>query len=477
MTAHALWAEGTARLWPALANHLWQATLFAGLVFFAALALGRCPARARHAVWLIALAKFALPSALLVALATQAGLTPGWLVLSRNPVTVSPVVSRFAQPVMLPMQTASASSGHSELPCLLTLAWLASSTATLALRWRRRQRFLRVLRAGRPVTGGREWEALESARSRLGLGSRVRLILAQELADPGVSGFRNPVVILPAAVAGQLSDSELEALMIHELLHVRNRDNLAAGFQTLVCSVFWFHPLVWWIDRRLVAERERACDEQALAALEGSQSYLAGILKVCRLAVGANVAGVSGMAGSNLKKRMEWIMSKNVPAGSALFRRAVLGATAAAFLLTSLVAGSAQSGVPGGVVVAPIPKPYAKWLAEDVAYIISEGERTAFLRLTTDQQREQFIEQFWRDRDPTPGTAANEFKVEHYRRISYANERFGAGQPTGWKTLRGRIYIIYGPPDEIESHPSQKLERWHYSTYPLTGVVLEFRLP
>jgi GWxTD domain-containing protein len=476
MTPHALWAEWATRLWPALANHLWQATLFAGLVFLAALALGRCPARARHTLWLIALAKFALPSALLVALAAQAGLTPGWLLLSRNPVTVSPVVSRFAQPVMLPMQTASASSGHSELPCLLTLAWLASSTATLALRWRRRQRFLRVLRAGRPVTGGREWEALESARSRLGLGSRVRLILAQELADPGVSGFRNPVVILPAAVAGQLSDSELEALMIHELLHVRNRDNLAAGFQTLVCSVFWFHPLVWWIDRRLVAERERACDEQAMAALEGSESYLAGILKVCRLAVGANVAGVSGMAGSNLKQRMEWIMSKNVPAGSAWFRRAVLGATAAAFFLTSLVAGGVQGGVPGGVVTA-LPQPYAKWLAEDVGYIITDAERAAFRRLTTDQQREQFIEQFWRDRDPTPGTAYNEFKVEHYRRISYAKERFGAGQLAGRTNPRGRIYIIYGPPDEIESHPSQKLERWRYYTLPLADVVLEFRLP
>jgi hypothetical protein len=136
MTMHGLWAEWAARLWPALANHLWQATLFTGLVFLAALALGRCPARARHAVWLIALAKFALPSALLVALAAQAGLSPGWLALSRNPVTVSPVVSRFAQPVMLPVQAAPASSGHSELACLLTLAWLAGSTATLALRWR-----------------------------------------------------------------------------------------------------------------------------------------------------------------------------------------------------------------------------------------------------------------------------------------------------------------------------------------------------
>lgn len=97
--------------------------------------------------------------------------------------------------------------------------------------------------------------------------------------------------------------------------------------------------------------------------------------------------------------------------------------------------------------------PYRKWLNEDVAYIITDEERAAFKRLSTDEEREQFIEQFWLRRDPTPDTAENEFKEEHYRRIAYANERFSSGIP-GWKTDRGRIYITFGPPDEIESHPS-----------------------
>jgi len=97
--------------------------------------------------------------------------------------------------------------------------------------------------------------------------------------------------------------------------------------------------------------------------------------------------------------------------------------------------------------------PYRKWLNEDVAYIITDEERTAFKRLNTDEEREQFIEQFWLRRDPTPDTEENEFKEEHYRRIAYANERYASGIP-GWKTDRGRIYITYGPPDEIDSHPS-----------------------
>jgi GWxTD domain-containing protein len=97
--------------------------------------------------------------------------------------------------------------------------------------------------------------------------------------------------------------------------------------------------------------------------------------------------------------------------------------------------------------------PYKKWLNEDVVYIITDEERTAFHRLNTDEEREQFIEQFWLRRDPTPDTIENEFKEEHYRRIAYANERYASGIP-GWKSDRGRIYITYGPPDEIDSHPS-----------------------
>jgi GWxTD domain-containing protein len=97
--------------------------------------------------------------------------------------------------------------------------------------------------------------------------------------------------------------------------------------------------------------------------------------------------------------------------------------------------------------------PYKKWLNEDVVYIISDEEKKAFHQLNTDEERQNFIEQFWLRRDPTPDTEENEFKEEHYRRIAYANEHYASGIP-GWKTDRGRIYITFGPADEIESHPS-----------------------
>src|ERR1017187_285246 len=95
--------------------------------------------------------------------------------------------------------------------------------------------------------------------------------------------------------------------------------------------------------------------------------------------------------------------------------------------------------------------PYKKWLEEEVPYIITNEERAAFLQLQTNEEREQFIEAFWQRRDPTPDTVENEFKEEHYRRIAYANERFSSGIP-GWRTDRGRMYIMWGPADQIESH-------------------------
>jgi GWxTD domain-containing protein len=136
--------------------------------------------------------------------------------------------------------------------------------------------------------------------------------------------------------------------------------------------------------------------------------------------------------------------------------------------------------------------PYKKWLQQEVPYIITGEERSAFKKLTTDDEREQFVEQFWERRNPNPGSPENEFREEYYRRIAYANERFASGIP-GWKADRGRIYIMYGPADEVESHPSggsyirpteegggetstYPFEKWRYRYIEGIGsdIVLEF---
>src|SRR5947207_3034125 len=96
---------------------------------------------------------------------------------------------------------------------------------------------------------------------------------------------------------------------------------------------------------------------------------------------------------------------------------------------------------------------YKNWLDQDVTYIITDEERKAFKALKTDEERDQFIEQFWLRRDPDPDTPENEYKDHYFERIQYANEKFSSGIP-GWRPDRGRIYMMFGKPDELESHPS-----------------------
>lgn len=116
------------------------------------------------------------------------------------------------------------------------------------------------------------------------------------------------------------------------------------------------------------------------------------------------------------------------------------------------------AGLAGALALcAAAPDRFTAWLNEEVVYIVAPAERDAFLGLRTDEERDHFIEQFWQRRDTA-------FKTEHYRRIAYANQRFAAPKAEGWKTDRGRIYIVYGPPDEIDAHPaaSPPTQLWRY---------------
>jgi len=119
-----------------------------------------------------------------------------------------------------------------------------------------------------------------------------------------------------------------------------------------------------------------------------------------------------------------------------------------------------------------LAKAYQRWLHEDVRWIITPEERASFSRLSKNDERNRHVEQFWQRRDPTPDTSENEYKEEHYRRIAYANEHFGRAVP-GWETDRGRIYILYGPPDRIQAEPVRSMGDsgkptllWHYDAMP-----------
>ena len=146
----------------------------------------------------------------------------------------------------------------------------------------------------------------------------MTLCSSRERHSPCVEGIIRPVLVWPDGISNDLSDAQLDAIVRHELSHVRRRDNLVSLIHAGVEILFWFHPMVWWLGSRLVAERERACDENVLAAGVAGRDYAAAILSVCERSL-SPAAGATSISGSVLARRMEAIMSANAPKSSGWF--------------------------------------------------------------------------------------------------------------------------------------------------------------
>ncbi|HEV8487260.1 MAG TPA: M56 family metallopeptidase, partial [Blastocatellia bacterium] len=348
MTLHEWLADWSRWLWPLLANHLWQATLFSTLAFAAVLLLRRGPSRARYAIWVIVGLKFAVPSALVALLIAAAGFDMSSRPVSpENEADTLAAVSQFTAPVY---ETSEAdaftgdSGDHNELYCGLTFVWLSVVTFLFGLWVRRRLLFSQALKAGRAVTSGREAEALDRARTLLGATRRVSLIVSSQVVEPGVWRVLRPAILLPEGMADHLSSAELEAVLAHELIHVARWDNLVSNLHMALCCLLWFHPLLWLIDRRLLVEREQSCDEAVIRLGRGSEVYASSLLKVLRFCLGWKVAGVSYAAGSNLRRRVERIMANHSDGTLRISHRVVIATVAGLVIGFSIAAGLASYG-------------------------------------------------------------------------------------------------------------------------------------
>ena len=313
------------------------------------------------------------------------------------------------------------------------------------------------------------------------LGAQLRLsrpisLLESCLAEaPVVIGYIRPVILMPVGLLAGLPAGQIEAILLHELAHIRRYDYLANLLQIFVEGLLFYHPAVWWISGVIRAERENCCDD-LVVAVRGEAFEYATALAALEQYRGPRQA-LAANAGS-LVKRIRRLLAQREERPSA----ALTPVFAAAILtITVVTALTAWQSKPNQQLHAELETPYQKWVNEDVLYIITDDEKQAFNLLATDEEREKFIEQFWLRRDPTPPTPYNEFKAEHYRRVAYTNERFGISTLAGWKTDRGRIYITFGPPDEIDSHAaagatSLPFERWRYRWIEGIGndVTIEF---
>jgi uncharacterized protein (TIGR03435 family) len=177
------------------------------------------------------------------------------------------------------------------------------------------------------------------AAAPLGLEAPIQVLSSPSLIEPGVFGVLRPVLLLPAGISDHLAPAHLEAILAHELCHVRRRDNLAAAFHMLVEALFWFHPLVWWIGARLVEERERACDEEVLRLGNKPQVYAESILKTCQFYLESPLACMSGVTGSDLKKRVVHIMTEHLADRLNLRKKLLLATAAVAAVALPLASG------------------------------------------------------------------------------------------------------------------------------------------
>jgi TonB family protein len=346
MTLHQKFFEWFQLIWPFLANHLWQTTLIALIAWSCGLWLSRETARARYLVWMIAFVKFLVPSALLIAAIESCGFElshpstySGIEILFQIAQPISPEAFDLgAFPTIRPgnLDGVGGLAGHSELYCLLTFIWLLGMVVWLArwlmLRWG----IARVIAAESEVTVGRAAEALHRAKTRLSLDRGIPLIESSQVQEPGVWRIWRPIVVFPRGLSGKLSVEELEAVMIHELIHVSRRDNLLGTLQMLICCLFWFHPFVWLIDRKLLAEREMICDENVIRYIGKPDIYVSGLWKVAQFGLGWKFAGGSGAAGSNLKRRIEFMLDVKGYKKLSIIGRVVTGSTVAALLVIVL---------------------------------------------------------------------------------------------------------------------------------------------
>lgn len=308
-------SEMASAIAPAVANHLWQSTLFAILAALLTLPLRKNHARARYWLWLAASLKFLVPLSLLIVLGshlprsrasaeTQAGLYSAMQQVSQQFI-------ESTLPVISPLAPATDSKTVT-LPVFLIAAWLCGFVMVLCIWCVRWSRLSRAIQEAVPLRQGRELQALRRIECITGTQQRIRLLSSRTSFEPGIFGIADPVLVWPEGISERLDDAHLEAILVHELWHVRRRDNLASAMHMMVEALFWFHPVVWWLGARMVEERERACDEEVLESGSDRHIYAESILKICEFCVESPLACVSGVTGADLKRRIVRIMTEDV---------------------------------------------------------------------------------------------------------------------------------------------------------------------
>ncbi|HWA88982.1 MAG TPA: M56 family metallopeptidase [Rhizomicrobium sp.] len=308
----------------ALADHLWQSTLFAGALGLLTLAFRDNRAAVRYGLWFAASLKFLVPFPALLALGER---------LAPATATVAPVFTRMVARLLPDTHLAAVmpAAPAPQAAMLLSVVWACGFAGLTALWLVRLARLNRIVREARSLSTAGPLPVKASAA----------------LLEPGLVGIWRPVLLLPESILAHLSPRELAAIEAHERCHLARRDNLTAAIHMTIANLFWFHPLMWWLGARLVEERERACDEAVLDAGSEPETYAGSILKVCAFTTQSELLCAAGVSGANLKRRIETIMNNRPATRLGAAKKSLLAAVAAAAVAAPVLIGLASTSGAG----------------------------------------------------------------------------------------------------------------------------------
>lgn len=327
--------------WLELGNHLWQATLFglfiAGLIYL----LNRFPARIRFYIGWIGLLKFILPSALFI-------IVLGGLVrsdfTSYNLLAESilPLSAKISEPLFLfknpDFATIDTHYPYETIFILLGLIWVSGSLALFVFWQYKVCRLHKCIKENAEPVSESIASKLYALRNSLELKCPVSASIVKKDIEPGVFGIFRPTLILTPELLEEFTNEELDTILIHELIHIKHRDNLWAHIEMIILCLFWFHPLVWWLIRHITCECENSCDEEVIKYSRDKNVYAKAIFKVSQIYNGLNIYGYSRINQTSLKSRIQSILSFEVPEISIAKYRSVI-ASVLLFMGISIIAG------------------------------------------------------------------------------------------------------------------------------------------
>jgi bla regulator protein BlaR1 len=346
----------------AIGNHLWQTTVFTAAIGLVTLFLRNNPARIRYSLWLAASVKFLLPFSLLITLGSllpkSHGIAPSGM-YSAMGLAGEP----FSELLPAPTRTIARAPTLRErvvrnLPVGLGTIWICGMGTVVLMWFVRWHKFALTLRRSRAAHTGREVNLLRRVEHLTGRLTPIPVRLSSDPWEPGIFGIWRPILLWPEQLSARLDDQHIETILAHELMHVRRHDNLTAALHMLVEAFFWFHPLVWWIERRMVDERERACDEAVVELGGKPEAYAESLLKTCRFCVESPLKCVSGITGAGLNNRIVSIMTMKMIDKLSPGRKLLLFSIGIAAVFAPLVLGEVKAMRGSGVsLVKPLAPP------------------------------------------------------------------------------------------------------------------------